>query len=482
MTTIDTRLGKVLGIDHGTSHTFLGIRYGKPPSRFMPPVAADGWNDILDATAYPTRPIPGKALGSMGQTVPGEPSEDCLFLNIYTPSTKGAPRPVMVWIHGGGFANGSANEYDGRVLASQGDVVVVIINYRLGPFGFTDLSPLGEELEGSVSNGYRDMILALEWIRDNITDYGGNADNVTIFGESAGGIAVLGLNAAPAADGLFHKAIAHSPNGPQWPGGDKTGEMAEKLGVDQSELLDKLRGMSTQEIIKAGLPVGHAIDGTVVTRPFNEAILEKGKNGVPIIVGTNRTEGTLFTPPDSNDEDIERYQNMLPGIAKSVDSDPKRYVEGIRAAYPEQNAKRLFEIVMTDSFRRIAVEIAESASQAGAGSWLYRFDLPTTLEYNGKLTESMHACEMAFTFNSYADSDCMVFAIYDPDLPEVRRLAGQWSGTLTRFAWTGDPNGAGLPEWSQYKEGSRLVMHLDATSHVSDDPDKIHRELWVAAS
>ena len=482
MTTIDTRLGKVRGIDHDSSYALLGIRYGKPPSRFMPPVAADGWNDILDATAYPTRPIPGKALGSMGQTVPGEPSEDCLFLNIYTPSTKGESRPVMVWIHGGGFANGSANEYDGRVLASQGDVVVVIINYRLGPFGFTDLSPLGEELEGSVSNGYRDMILALEWVRDNITDYGGNSDNVTIFGESAGGIAVLGLNAAPAADGLFHKAIAHSPNGPQWPGGDKTEEMAENLGVDQSELLDKLRGMSAQEIIEAGLPVGHAIDGTVVTRPFSEAILEKGKNGVPIVVGTNRTEGTLFTPPDSNEEDIARYQNMLPGAAKWVDSDPKHYVEGIRAAYPEQNAKRLFEIVMTDSFRRIAVEIAESAFQAGVGSWLYRFDLPTTLEYNGKLTESMHACEMAFTFNSYADSDCMVFAIYDPDLPEVTSLAARWSGTLTRFAWTGDPNGAGLPEWLPYKEGNRQVMHLDATSHVSEDPDKIHRELWGTAS
>jgi len=487
MTTIDTRLGKITGLDHGSSHAFLGIRYGKPPTgelRFMPPVAAGGWDDILDATQYPNRAMQGKIAGSMGQEVPGDLSEDCLFLNVYTPSTDNTSRPVMVWIHGGGFASGAANEYDGRVLASQGDVVVVTINYRLGPFGFMDLEPVGEEFKGSVSNGVRDMVLALEWVRDNIADYGGNPENVTIFGESAGGIAVLGLNAVPAADGLFHKVIANSPNGPNWAGGDKTSEIADKLGVDQSQLLEKLREASAEEIIEAGLPVGYAVDGTVVTQSSNDAILEKGSAGVPIIVGTNRTEATLFTPPDTDDEDIERYEKMLPGTAKWVigDSDPQDYVEGIKAAYPDQNAKRLFEVTMTDSFRRIAVEIAYSASTAGSGSWLYRFDLPTTLEYNGKLTGSMHACEMAFTFNAYADPDCVVFAMYDPELAEVRNLAERWSGALTRFAWTGDPNGAGLPEWSQYGDPDRQVMHLDGSSHVSNDPDEIHRKLWAQES
>ena len=485
MTTIDTRIGKITGLDHGSSHAFLGIRYGKPPTgelRFMPPVASGGWDDVLDATQYPNRAMQRKVAGSMRQEVPGDLNEDCLFLNVYTPSTENASRPVMVWIHGGGFASGSANEYDGRVLASQGDVVVVTINYRLGPFGFTDLAPLAEELKGTVSNGYRDMILALEWVRDNIADYGGNASNVTIFGESAGGIAVFGLIAAPSADGLFHKVIAHSPNGPRWPGGNKTGEIADKLGVEKSQLLEKLRAMSAGDLIKAGLPVGHAIDGTVVTRSFNDAFLDRGSAGIPLIVGTNRTEGTLFTPRDTDNEDIERYEKMLPGTAKRVIgvSDPQHYVEGIKAAYPLQNAKKLFEVTMTDSFRRIAVEIAESASTAGSGSWLYRFDLPTTLEYKGKLTGSTHACEMAFTFNAYADPDCIVFAMYDPELADVRNLAEQWSSTLTRFAWTGDPNGAGLPEWPQYGEPDRQVMHLDGSSHVSNDPDEIHRELWIA--
>ena len=137
MTVIDTRLGRIKGIDHGTSLSFLGIRYGEPPIgslRFMPPLASGPWNGLLDATNYPNRAMQSNKTGTMGQDTPGELSEDCLFLNIYTPSTEISTRPVMVWIHGGGFRSGSANEYDGRVLASQGDVLVVTVNYRLGPF------------------------------------------------------------------------------------------------------------------------------------------------------------------------------------------------------------------------------------------------------------------------------------------------------------------------------------------------------------
>ena len=485
MTTIDTRLGKVDGIDNGSSHAFLGIRFGEPPTgalRFMPPVAAGSWDGVLDATHYPNRAMQGRLLGTMGQQTPGELSEDCLFLNVYTPSKQGASRPVMVWIHGGGFNAGGANEYDGRVLASQGDAVVVTINYRLGAFGFLDLEPMGDEFKGSVSNGYRDMILALQWVRDNIADYGGDAGNVTIFGESAGAIAILALIASPAADGLFHKAIANSPGAPRVPAGDKTSMMAEKLGVERSKLIETLRGMPAEALLGAGLPAGCAIDGTVVTRAYNDAILDRGITGVPLIIGSNRTEGTLFTPPDSDDEDLNRYEKMLHGAAAGVmqGADPTHYVDGVRAAHPDQNAKRLMEMISTDNFRRVAVEAAERASVAGPGGWLYRFDLATTLEYNGKLTDATHACEMAFTYNAYADPDCRVFSIHDPKEPGVLDLAEQWSGTLTRFARTGDPNGAGLPQWPRYSADNRCVMLLDTTSGTTNDPDEVHRKLWEA--
>ena len=210
-----------------------------------------------------------KTAGSMEQAVPGQLSEDCLFLNLTTPSVDGAHRPVLVWIHGGGFASGSANEYDGRVLSRQGDAVVVTINYRLGAFGFLDLAPLGPEFAGSASNGYRDMILALQWVSENIEDFGGDPTNVTIIGESAGAKAVLGLLAAPQAEGLFHKAIANSPGAPRAPEGNQIPTIAEKLGVDEDEVLAALRRMSAADLQKAELPAGGRIDGTVVTRPPN---------------------------------------------------------------------------------------------------------------------------------------------------------------------------------------------------------------------
>ena len=167
MTVIDTRLGKIKGIDHGTSLAFLGIRYGKPPIgrlRFMPPLASGSWNGLLDATKYPNRAMQRQKLGTMGLVTPGDLSEDCLFLNIYTAHRENSKRPVMVWIHGGGFRSGSANEFDGRVLASQGDVVVVTINFRLGPFGFTDLDSLSNELSGTASVSYTHLTLPTSYL------------------------------------------------------------------------------------------------------------------------------------------------------------------------------------------------------------------------------------------------------------------------------------------------------------------------------
>ncbi|XOV85459.1 MAG: carboxylesterase/lipase family protein [bacterium] len=483
---IKTRLGKVSGISLGDCHMFLGLRFGAPPvdeRRFMPPVAAGAWQGTIDATQWPNRAIQSAERGTMGQNTPGERSEDCLFLNIYTPAGTAGPRPVMVWIHGGGFTAGSANEYDGRVLARQGDVVVVTINYRLGPFGFLNLEPLGKEFAGSASNGIRDMILALNWVQQNIADYGGDPQNVTLFGESAGAIAILALFGAPAADNLYQKAIIHSPGAPAVAPGDKTTHMAERLDVERSALLETLQSMPAWELLKTNLPNGHEIDGTVVTLPAKQTIEVKGRESVPLIVGTNRTEGTLFTPPDTQGEDLSHYEQMLPHVARGVTrgGDTTAYIKGLQATYPDSNAKRLMEQISTDHFRRTAVEVAEVATEAGVGGWLYRFDLDTTIEFREKKMMAPHACEMAFTFNAFADPECHVFTLHDPDATEVRQLAESWSSTLTRFCHTGDPNGGGLPLWAPYDGVRRTVMLLDQVCRIAEDPDAIHRQLWTTA-
>jgi para-nitrobenzyl esterase len=485
MPLIDTRRGQVRGLDDSGVMSILGLRYGQPPVgelRFMPPVSASGWEGVFDATRWPNRAMQDQTAGSMGQTVPGQLSEDCLFLNVTTRAVDGANRPVLVWIHGGGFSAGSANEYDGRVLSRQGDVVVVTINYRLGAFGFLDLAPLGPDFAGSASNGYRDMILALEWVQENIEDFGGDPSNVTIFGESAGAVAVLGLLAAPQAEGLFQKAIANSPGAPRAPDGNQVPTIAKKLGVDENEVLTALRRMSAEDLQKAELPAGGRIDGTVITRPPIDAIAARGGQGVPLIVGTNRNEGTLFTPPDSPDEDMSRYEKWHVGSAKDVlgDLDPTAYLSWLNGTYA--NAKVVCEELWTAVFRRPAVEAAEASTRAGAGGWLYRFDLPTTREHNGKLTGATHACEMAFTFNAFADPDCHVSAFHDGDDATVKALARHWSDTVLAFASGGDPNGGGLPEWPTYAPPDRACMILDAESRIESDPDAEHRAFWDSRS
>ena len=181
MVTISTRLGKVRGTQRARVHLFLGLRYGEPPRRFLSPVASGSWRGTFDATSSPNRALQHKTEGTLGAPILGEMSEDCLFLNIATPDNTGRLRPVLFWIHGGGFINGSGNELDGTVLAEQGDVVVVAVNYRLGSFGLLDLSSHGPEYKGSSSNSIRDLVLAMQWVRDNIEDYGGDPENAVSY-------------------------------------------------------------------------------------------------------------------------------------------------------------------------------------------------------------------------------------------------------------------------------------------------------------
>jgi para-nitrobenzyl esterase len=480
--TIETRLGRITGTqDNGAVH-FQGVRYGQAPTaerRFMPPLAAKRWSGTYDATSMGSRcPQPPGGLGADTS----ETDEDCLFLNIATPAADGGARPVLFWIHGGSFTEGTANDYDGTILAAQGNVVVVTINYRLGLLGFADLSSLGKDFAGSASNGLRDQILALEWVRDTIFSFGGDPENVTIFGESAGGHSVHSLLAAPAADGLYHKAIAHSPGTANLPSQDQVAAISARLGAEGEELIAKLQSLPVDEILQMQQtvqPSGGRIDGTVVTRATNEAILARGANGVPLIAGTNLDEGTLFTAllPQMIWELVGR------GVATSITSgaDPGPYLKALEAAYPEDTDKRHNERIWTDMFRHSAIGSSQRATDAGPGGWLYRFDLPATEPFNGQEVGATHAAEIGFTFNIFA-SGAAPLGLYDAQDPVVRDLALRWSNTIIAFAKTGDPNGAGLPHWPKYSRSNRQTLVLDAEPRVEKDLDRDQRKLWESVA
>ena len=477
---LDTRMGKVRGVDHGEVKEFLGLRYGLSTAgkrRFLPPVMAPKWNTTFDATQHPNQAMQQIKSQSIWPPVAGKVSEDCLFLNIVTPTTQDTPRPVLFWIHGGAFVSGSANEYDGSVLAAQGDVVVVTVNFRLGVLGFLDLSAEGPEYRHSASNGVLDIILALQWVRDNIQDYGGDPANVTLFGESSGGTLVLSLLAAPVADTLYHKAIAHSATCVFRQPSDRADALAKRLKVERSKFMAALLSLSGEEIVGLNIPAGVCIDGSVITRSSLNAIAERGAAGVPLMTGTNLREGTLYTNGD--DASQAHYPSFNTGLAKEMllGCDPHHYLAALDEAYPGLSDGKRHELIWTDMFRRICLLAAESATGAGTGGWLYRFDLPANLPQFQKLGAT-HSAEMAFTFNSFATPERDYKVYHDWRDPTVRQVAKVWSDTIIRFARTGQPNGGDLPHWPRYEDRQRHCLIINRDFKVQSDPDKLHRGLW----
>jgi len=493
MTTITTRLGTIVGKLENGIQIYRGVPYAEPPvgeRRFKAPELRGPWSGTLDATRPGNRAMQPKipGLGSSSATY----SEDCLVVDIYTPAADGRARPVLFWIHGGAYYIGSGNEHDGSILAAQGDVVIVTVNYRLGVFSFLDLSKYDDALAGSVSNGFRDQILALTWVRDNIKDYGGDPNNVTIFGVSAGGASVNALLAAPSADGLYHRAISQSglgvTNSP--PPLASASILAGYLKVDESELLTLIKQLPAEELLAAqlasGIRVDASVDGVVVTRDTYQAIAERGARGVPYIAGSSRDEATVFTsyaPEGSIFDPMIAVQGTTTWLgAKTFDLlrtgvEPAGYVAALRGAYPFDTSKKLYERVWNEMFRRSAIRTSEAVTAAGSIGWLYRFDLPSS--GNGGALGAYHGSDVAFTFNDFARPSIPHRPfLYDPQDPVVLKLAEQWSNTVLAFARTGSPNGAGLPLWSSYSADKREVLILDAVSRIELDPDAKLRKRW----
>jgi para-nitrobenzyl esterase len=486
--TVETHRGKVRGtVDDGVK-VFKGIPYAATTdglNRFRPPKPAKTWPDVRDAIAYgPMCPQVGQERGSYtaSWTYDKDASEDCLVLNVWTPVLHDQRRrPVMVWLHGGGFSagSGSRNVFEGTRLCQRGDVVVVTLNHRLSVFGFLYLSHLGgAEYAESGNLGMLDLVAALHWVHDNISAFGGDPGNVTIFGQSGGAAKVSVLMAMPQARGLFHKAIVES--GSQLDG--LTPDEATKnaltflaaVGVKPTEL-SRLAKLPTDALVAGltkvmGAPgpkpnYSPVVDGMVLPagpwQPDGPAV----SAGVPMIVGSVRTETTALLGAN-HPEYFALDEASLPRslVGWLPDREIPRIIAGFRRLMPSASASDLFFAITTD--RRVRqqawAQAERKAAQGGAPVWLYELDWATPVD--GGKWGSPHSLDLAFVFDNVAKSEAMVGSG-----PEAQGLADQMSSAWIAFARNGNPNASGVPNWPPFSPGERATMVFNTQSRVVND-------------
>jgi para-nitrobenzyl esterase len=489
-----TQFGKVQGTRVGDSCVFKGIPYARVTKRLMPAVAPEAWTDVRDALAYGPRAWQaGAATSAM--------SESCQMLNLWTPALDHKKRPVMVWLHGGGFMNGSANTdlYDGTDLNREGDVVVVTLNHRLGAFGYLYLGDaVGADYASSGGVGMLDLVSALRWVRDNVSSFGGDPDNVTIFGESGGGGKVLALMAMPAAKGLFHRAIVQSGAllrtaiSPE-EGLKTTAAMLAQLNLTRDQL-PQLLEMPAEQLLQAQAavlaragtpgsggstaqrPFSPVIDGHVLLQqPFDPTAPAESVN-VPLLIGTNKEETRFFfvTTPTLYALEANGLQARLqPLLGENTD----KVLDLYRKTRPTATATDLFFAISTaQMYWYTSTRVAErKAQQRSAPVYMYQF------AYEGTQTagnppvalKAGHSMEIPFAFAHPRPNSAAIAA-------SERTLAHQMSQAWIHFARSGNPNNPSLPKWPAYSAKQRATMIFDTTSQVSDDPHPAERKMWAA--
>jgi para-nitrobenzyl esterase len=506
--TVEIASGKLLGKTDDGIHSFKGIPYGGPTdgqNRFMPPTPPEPWSGIRDATRYgqacwqppDVTPMAYHLLGAVGI---GQMGEDCLVLNVWTPGLNDrGKRPVMVWLHGGGFFCGSGDHipyYDGASLARTGDVVVVSVNHRLGVFGYLYLEELaGEKYAGSGNAGMLDIVQALEWVRDNIEVFGGDPGNVTIFGESGGGAKVTALLAMPAAKGLFHRAVSQSGPGIRERAATEdaakvTREFLGTFGLrpEQVGALHKMRAdmiYSGWAALKpaAGMPMGQfapVVDGKVLpAHPFEPVAAPTAAN-VPLMIGTNKDETTfmLMRDPQFGKYDETSMRESL--IEKTRDKIgievPVEKIDDLIAFYrrtrPAATPTEILVAITSDRTRITAIRVAERKAAGGpAPVFMYLFTWESP--FLGGMLKSCHTLEMPFVFNNVEPTIGIL-----GDKPERLDLAAKMSGAWLAFARSGDPNHKGTPHWPAYTTGERATMLFNTECRVQNDPYSDERKVW----
>ena len=489
---VEIAQGRLKGFSKDGVLRFNGIPYAKPPTgplRWRMAEASEPWSGVRDAARFGNiaPQIQGAAERLIGGT-PGAQSEDCLYLNVCTPSLDGAKRPVMVWIHGGAFVNGagSLGTYNGKYLATRGDIVIVTINYRLGALGFLNLRDVTDgNLSATGAEGLRDQIMALRWVKQNIAAFGGDPGNVTIFGESAGAMSVGALLAAPSARGLFHKAILQSGAAHIGHSRERSAKVArlflEKLGVNDAQ---KLMALPHEAILKAqedileiprdtgGLPFGPAADGDLLPARAIGEVRAGSAKGIPVLSGTTADEWKLFTAarPKLRLMDSTKLRRYTAGLVGEDRADT------LLDAYTTGSSFERWNAVMTDhSFAVPSARLLE-AQGAFAPTYAYRFDWRSPLLAG--VLGACHALELGFVFGTYNEK--MAGAFFGSGA-KADALSSAMMEAWIAFARSGDPSNTLTGAWPRYDAATRATMMLgDGNPHVVNAPNDDRRKAWDA--
>jgi para-nitrobenzyl esterase len=480
---VETDAGKLRGANVNGVSVFKGVSYADTTAgvnRFMPPRPVQRWAGIKDATVFgssaPQQIESLSALDSWYSTI--QPiSEDCLYLNVFAPGHDPASgkRPVMVWLHGGGWwgCAGTAPGFDGTNLARNGDVVVVTVNHRLNAFGYLYLGDKDPRFADSGNVGMLDVVASLKWVQDNIAAFGGDPGNVTVFGQSGGAAKVAALMDMPAARNLFHKAIIESCSGgihltSQQEAIRQSHELSARLGVADMDGA-ALQAIPMEQLLLAVKsvkdPFRPVVDGrTFVRHPYDPTAPAQAAS-MPLLIGNAATEMTLYMAavPGNFSLGLPEVNRRIGLLLKLDGAQANRVVDAYRADLADPSPSDILAAVSTDYvFRRNTTRIA-SLQSAHAPVYDYVFDWKTPI-MGGNL-HSPHTIEVPFVFGTMEAAGGLL-----GQGPELAGLSRSVMGAWVAFARSGNPNTSAMPAWPAYDTGNRSTMMLDVESHVEKDP------------